>query len=187
MILIVGLGNPGKQYEKTRHNLGFHLLDALAVRWGLSFKKESKFQGEIASGVFAQQKIYLLKPDTYMNLSGHSVRKVVDYFDINEVLVVCDDADLPFGNLRLLEKGGTGGHNGLKSIKETLGTDQYKRLRIGVGSGGENDLSDHVLGKFQKKECSELPEIFDRGVIAIEEWLQVGINEAMKLANSETK
>lgn len=184
-ILLVGLGNPGKSYDNTRHNLGFALIDLLADRWGISLKKERKMQGELGVGAYGNHKVLLLKPTTYMNLSGESVRKVCDYYKTAEFVVIVDDVHLPFGKLRLLEKGGTGGHNGLKNIELHMGTKEYKRLRIGVGGPDTADLSNHVLGKFTAGEREKLTAILMRGVESIEQWLDTDMATAMKQANTE--
>ncbi|MDD3477607.1 MAG: aminoacyl-tRNA hydrolase [Candidatus Izemoplasmatales bacterium] len=155
--LIVGLGNPGKAYAKSKHNIGFLCLDAYAKHKKLTFKKEPKFQGELLN----VDGNLLLKPKTYMNLSGNAVRAVVEYYKINpeDVLVISDDMDLPFAKVRLREKGGSGGHNGLKSIIQNLGTEEFKRCRIGIDRNEAIDAKDHVLSNFSKAEIKALENL----------------------------
>lgn len=171
--LIVGLGNPGKKYEMTRHNLGQMVLDAFAEKYQLSFKKESALKGELAKGTVKERKVFLLFPTTYMNLSGQAVQKTMDFFKLSkeEVLILSDDVALPFGTLRFREKGSSGGHNGLKDIEEKLGTQEYQRLRLGVGEPSVGYLEDYVLAPFTKDEQEKIPEVTTQAVTFIEEWL----------------
>jgi PTH1 family peptidyl-tRNA hydrolase len=159
MKLIVGLGNPGKQYENTRHNIGFMALDKYASENNLSFKIESRFEGLITQTTYQGEKVILFKPVTYMNLSGRAIYKVVNYYkiDIDDILIIHDDLDLPTGKMRLREKGSSGGHNGLKSIIENLNTTNFKRVKIGI-SKNQNDIIDYVLGKFSKTEMELLDQ-----------------------------
>jgi PTH1 family peptidyl-tRNA hydrolase len=156
MKLIVGLGNPGKKYLMTKHNVGFMCLDYFAQKNGLTFKKENKFKGEIVK----TQNYILLKPHTFMNLSGESVRLVMDYYnvEIEDVLVIFDDLDLPFGKIRLRPKGGSGGHNGIKSLFQHLPSQEFKRIRIGIDSNPLIDTKDYVLSKINKEEQNILKE-----------------------------
>ncbi len=146
--MVVGLGNPGRKYAKTRHNIGFMCLDAYAKANKLKFSKEIKFQGE----ALIVGDTILLKPKTFMNLSGNAVKTVSDYYRIpaEDILVISDDMDLPAAKLRLREKGGAGGHKGLKSIISQLGSENFKRLRIGIDRDEDKDTIDYVLGKFPK-------------------------------------
>lgn len=155
--LVVGLGNPGKAYEKSKHNIGFICLDHFAKANKVHFKKEQKFLGE----VLMVGKDLLLKPKTYMNLSGNSVKLIADYYkiDVEDILVISDDLDLPFAKVRLREKGGAGGHNGLKSIMNNMGSDAFKRCRIGIDRDEDVDAKDQVLSKFSKKELKELDDL----------------------------
>ena len=150
--LIVGLGNPGIKFAQTRHNVGFDVLDSLAKRWQIGFSDRKQFQGIAGEGFGSNNaKIRLLKPQTFMNLSGQSVRSMLDWFKLSpeSVLVVYDDLDLPLGKIRLRLSGSAGGHNGMKSIISHLGTQNFPRVRIGIGkSTGEKDTISHVLGKF---------------------------------------
>ncbi|QMS84940.1 aminoacyl-tRNA hydrolase [Candidatus Xianfuyuplasma coldseepsis] len=150
MKLVVGLGNPGKQYEQTKHNIGFMCLDYYANQAKESFKFERKFNGE----TLKLGNLVLLKPHTFMNLSGESIRLVMNYYDIDidDVLVIYDDLDLPLGKLRLREQGGPGGHNGIKSIIEQLKTNDFKRVRVGIDSNPMIEAKDYVLGRFTKDE-----------------------------------
>lgn len=155
--LVVGLGNPGKKYEKSKHNVGFICLDAYAKMKKLKFSKESKFQGE----VLQDNQTILLKPKTFMNLSGNSVKLVQEFYKIpNEnILVISDDVDLPLAKIRLREKGGSGGHNGLKSIISQLGDGDFKRCRIGIDRKDSVETKDHVLSNFSKQEMKTLDEM----------------------------
>lgn len=171
--LIVGLGNPGKKYEMTRHNLGQMVLSAFAKRSSLSFNKERDLQGEIAKGDWKGKKLFLLFPTTYMNLSGQSVRKTMQFYKIQteEVLILSDDVALPFGTLRFRKQGSAGGHNGLKNIEECLGTQEYHRLKLGIGQPSVGFLEDYVLAPFTKEEQEKIPEISTQAINFIEEWL----------------
>jgi len=155
--LIVGLGNPGKFYAKSKHNIGFICLDHYADANKLKFKKDTKFLGEI---LFVGKNI-LLKPKTFMNLSGNAVRAVSEYYKISpeDILVISDDLDLPFAKLRLRENGSAGGHNGLKSIISSIGSTEFNRCRIGIGRELDKDMKDQVLSDFSKKELKELDDL----------------------------
>ena len=168
MKLVVGLGNPGKKYKDTKHNIGFMCLDHYVSEKSLSFKKEKKFYGE--SLKIAD--LVLLKPHTFMNLSGQSVRATMDYYniDIEDVLIVYDDLALPLGKLRLREQGSAGGHNGIKSIISNLGTSEFQRVRIGIDSNPLIDAKDYVLGKFSKNEFKDLEESLNRTSQVINEF-----------------
>lgn len=161
MKLIVGLGNPGKDYEKTRHNVGFEVLDILAKEKNATFKLDKNFDGLIATYQEGLEKVILLKPTTYMNLSGQSIIKVKNYYkvDLNDIIVVVDDINIELAALRLREKGSAGGHNGLKSIIAHLQSTEYKRIRVGI-KFEKGDLINHVLGKFSKKELEVLEPAF---------------------------
>jgi PTH1 family peptidyl-tRNA hydrolase len=158
MKLIIGLGNPGKSYEKSKHNIGFLCLDAFAKTKQAKFSKEVKFQGEICK----LGDLILLKPKTFMNLSGLSVRAVSQFFQIDarDILVISDDMDLTLFQIRLRENGGSGGHNGLKSILEHVGSPLFKRLRIGIDRKDSIDAKDYVLSKFSKAETKEMESLF---------------------------
>ena len=153
MKLIVGLGNPGKEYENTRHNIGFIFLDYFANKYNINIDKE-KYNGLYAQTLINDSKVILLKPQSYMNLSGEVVKKFVDYFKINveDILIINDDLDMTFGKIRLRPDGSSGGHNGLKNIALHLNTEQFKRLKIGISNDKTIDTKDYVLGKFSKDE-----------------------------------
>lgn len=185
--LIVGLGNPEPKYAQTRHNIGFDAVDELAKIWQMSFKENKRFQGLFAEGVApGGKKIRLLKPLTYMNRSGQSVRAVTDWYKINpkSVLVIYDDMDLPVGRLRMRLSGSAGGHNGMKSIISHLGGQEFPRLRIGIGkSDAKKQTISHVLGKFAPVETKIVEEILYISVKAIELSLKEGIEKSMSRYN----
>lgn len=164
MKLIIGLGNPGKDYEKTRHNIGFEVVDVLAEQWGIALN-QAKHKGLYGVGYVGGKKVILLKPMTYMNLSGESIRAVIDYFKINveDIIILYDDLDLEVGRIRLRQKGSAGGHNGIKSSIAHLGTDQFNRIKIGIGRP-QNGMSvtNHVLGRFQAEEWADLQPVIKK-------------------------
>ncbi|MBD2462642.1 aminoacyl-tRNA hydrolase [Oscillatoria sp. FACHB-1407] len=189
--LIVGLGNPGEKYNQTRHNIGFEAIDQLARRWGVALSENRKFQGVFGEGRAPKvDKIRLLKPLTYMNLSGQSMRAVIDWYKLppESVLVIYDDMDLPLGKLRLRLSGSAGGHNGMKSAIAHLGTQNFPRLRIGIGAPkvvAENkDTISHVLGQFSKTEAATVSEVLHLTTDAVEMSLREGIAKAMSLYNN---
>ncbi len=188
--LIVGLGNPGTKYAQTRHNVGFDLVDILAKRWQIGLSDRKQFQGIYGEGFgLHNAKIRLLKPQTFMNLSGQSVRATIDWFKLTpeSVLVVYDDLDLPLGKIRLRLSGSAGGHNGMKSIISHLGVQNFPRVRIGIGkSAGEKDTISHVLGKFSGVETPIVSEVIYLVNEAIEMSLKQGMEKAMSLYNSRS-
>jgi PTH1 family peptidyl-tRNA hydrolase len=180
--LIVGLGNPGREYAKTRHNVGFMILDKLAARSGVSFQASRKWDAETAS----HGGVHFCKPTSYMNLSGEPVAAISQFYKVlqNEILVVLDDVALPLGKLRMRLDGSAGGHNGLRSVIEHLGTKSVPRLRVGIGAAeGAKALTDHVLGRFEKSETAALEESLDRAVAAIELAQSSGAQTAMNHFN----
>jgi PTH1 family peptidyl-tRNA hydrolase len=180
--LIIGLGNPGAKYAKTRHNIGFLLVEKLSARWSATWRDEKGFDIRLAAGSCAGQRVLLCEPLTYMNASGSAVRRLVDYYRIpvDQLLVAVDDADLPLGEVRLRPSGGTGGHHGLESIEQDLGTDQYARLRLGIGRGaGLREITGHVLGRFGKNEQGLLEAVLQHGTDQLECWLRAGLQKAM--------
>ena len=183
--LITGLGNPGSAYAATRHNIGHEAVRHFAKRHGLKFSKVSKVSGELAQGQVQGTKVVLLLPLTYMNSSGESVRRCFNYFkpQLEKTLVVSDDVALPFGALRLREGGSAGGHNGLKSVEQHLGTQEYPRLRIGVGRPEGEVLADYVLGQFAPEEKRGLPEVLEKAASVLEVWMAQGIKAAMNSVN----
>jgi peptidyl-tRNA hydrolase, PTH1 family len=191
--LIVGLGNPGSKYDQTRHNIGFEAIDVLARRWQISLAENRKFQGKFGEGwANHRNKMRLLKPLTYMNLSGQSIRAVTDWYKIppEAVLVIYDDMDLPIGKIRLRQSGSAGGHNGIKSTIAHLNSQNFPRLRIGIGSpknqpaSVKGEVIAHVLGRFSGAERQAMDEVLQMVVDAIEMSLKQGIPKAMSLYNS---
>lgn len=184
--LIVGLGNPGREYQKTRHNIGFLCGDALAKRWGLTFSRR-RARAEVAEGQACGQRVILAKPQTFMNSSGDSVRALMKLSNLtpSDLLVIADDLDLPFGRLRLRDRGSSGGQRGIQSIINQLGTDQFPRLRVGIGRPPPGvDPVDYVLTPFTASEAAELPEILDRVVAGVELLLTEGLAAAMNVVNA---
>lgn len=188
MFIIVGLGNPGRQYENTRHNVGFDAIDFLvdAYRIPSSGKQHKAMYGK---GIIEGQKVILAKPMTFMNLSGESVRELVDYYKIDpetELLVIFDDISLEPGNIRIRKKGSAGGHNGIKSIISHLGTQNFQRIKVGVGEKPKNwDLADYVLGTFSKSDRELVDEALERTVKAAAMIVQGEVDEAMNLYNKK--
>lgn len=163
MKVIFGLGNPGKEYQKTRHNIGFMALDKLNETFNFEYKKENKFNSWIASGNYNKEKVLLVKPVTFMNLSGDAVIKIINYYKINldDILILTDDINLNIGSVRLRQKGSAGGHNGLKDIINKLQTNEFKRIKIGISGPKDIELKDYVLSKFTKKELEILDKSLD--------------------------
>lgn len=194
--LIVGLGNPEPKYNQTRHNIGFAGVDTIANLWQVSLYENRKFKAEFGEGRGPKaDKIYLLKPLTYMNRSGEAIRAVVDWYKLplTSVLIIYDDLDLPIGRLRLRLSGSAGGHNGMKSAIAHLGTQELPRLRIGIGKpknptteSGEPKTISHVLGKFSPTENTLMIQVLELVVDAVEFSLKQGIEKAMSLYNSRT-
>lgn len=194
--LVVGIGNPGREYAKNRHNVGFMAVDELAVKHGLSFSK-GRGKAEIATGKIGDVAVFLVKPQTYVNLSGESVGNIGGYYHVppGRCLVVCDELDIPLGTLRLRGQGGAGGHNGLKSIIAHLKTQEFPRLRIGIGRppaeaelGRSGELvTGHVLGDFSKAEREVIEPAIQKAVLAIETVLAEGISAAMNSMNEAPK
>lgn len=183
MFLIVGLGNPGKEYDNTRHNIGFEVVDYIAHKYNIELNRV-KFKGIYGEGFIANKKVILLKPTTYMNLSGDSIREVMNFYKLaeGEVIVLYDDISLGIGRLRIREKGSAGGHNGIKSIITNLSTDIFPRIKIGVGQP-KGDLVSHVLGKFNKDEQEILKESMEASALAVEIILKEDTKEAMNKLN----
>ena len=174
MKLIVGLGNPGANYENTRHNVGFMTIDAYAKSIGASFKLEPKLKGMVANVNLLGNKAVLLKPMTYMNLSGESVQLVMNYYKISsdDILIISDDLDSPTGRVRLRANGSAGGHNGLKSIQQCIGTQEYKRLKIGIDRSSVIPVVDWVLQRFSKDQLPLINEAIDKSVKAIDDYVK---------------
>lgn len=185
MKLIVGLGNPGAEYARTRHNAGFMVVDRLATLHGLTGPK-SKFHAGVLEGSIAGHKCVLMQPMTYMNRSGLSVGEAVAFhkLPLEDVLVVVDDVALPVGRLRLRAGGSAGGHNGLADIERALGTAEYPRLRIGIDPPGRVPQKDYVLGRFSPEQVLKLDPLLDIACRTIESWITDGIAKAMSLHNA---
>ncbi len=184
--LIVGLGNPGEEYKYTRHNIGFLVADRLAEKLKTGFKTER--YADVAKGNYRGKKLIIIKPNTYMNLSGKAVRYWMEKekIDKENLLVITDDVNLDFGTIRLRPKGSDGGHNGLKSIQELIGGNQYPRLRFGIGKeypqGGQVD---YVLGKWTEEQMKKLPELIEKASDAIISFVQEGLSRAMNKHNTK--
>lgn len=185
MYVIVGLGNPGKKYEYTKHNVGFLTLDYLANRHGIKVNK-IRHKALVGEGLIAGQKVLLVKPQTFMNLSGNAVREVLEYYKLepNELIVVFDDADIEMGRLRIRKSGSAGTHNGMKSIIQSIQSDAFPRIKIGIGSGRASDLASYVLGGFGKKEKIIMENAIIRTADSIECLLKEGIDSAMNGFNA---
>lgn len=187
MYIIVGLGNPDRQYQNTRHNIGFDVIDVIADKNNITVK-ERKHKALIGKGFVGGQKAVLVKPQTYMNLSGESVKEVIDFYkadEKSELIVISDDISLDVGQIRIRKKGSAGGHNGLKNIILHLGHDEFQRVKMGVGQKPEGyDLVDYVLGHFPKEEREIMDESAKRAADAIEVMIAEGADAAMNLYNS---
>ncbi len=185
--LIVGLGNPGAEYAGTRHNAGFMVVERLAGRWRAKWALDDKFMSRLAKVEREGRRLMLGRPQTYMNQSGEAVGKLTKYFRIplERLLAVVDDADLPLGEIRLRRQGSSGGHRGLKSIEQQLGSREYARLRVGIGRapGAAREITDHVLGRFTAEESALLKKVLDRAADQIECWIKDGIAKAMSQFN----
>jgi PTH1 family peptidyl-tRNA hydrolase len=190
MYIIVGLGNPGRDYINTRHNIGFDVIDVLAEMAGISVI-EKKHKAIIGKGILDGQKVILVKPQTYMNLSGESVRDIIDYYKVDEeqeLIVVSDDTSLDVGSIRVRKKGSAGGHNGIKSIISHLGSQNFMRIKVGVGEKPkEYDLADYVLGHFSKADREGMQDGYRHAMEAVEQILLGDIEAAMNCFNKKVK
>ncbi len=188
MYVIAGLGNPGRQYEKTRHNMGFLVVDEFAAAHGIDVRR-IKHKALIGEGRIAGEKVLLVKPQTYMNLSGESLREVMAYYDvpIENLIVVYDDMDLKTGTLRIRKKGSSGSHNGMKSVIYQLQSDAFPRIRIGIGSTSGDEWKDYVTGQVTEKEAGILAETIRNAAAALECILTDGIDIAMNRFNTGKK
>lgn len=184
MLLIIGLGNPDKEYDKTRHNCGFMVIDALQKRLPLECN-QNKFQGLYGKTKYQGQDIILLKPQTYMNNSGQSVQQFMNFFKIkiDDILVIYDDLDMPVGKLRLRTSGSAGGHNGIKSIISHVGSQDFKRIRVGIDRHPYQKVVDYVLSKFSKEEIPLIEEGIDQAVDAVMMYLEKDFMAAMNQFN----
>jgi peptidyl-tRNA hydrolase, PTH1 family len=188
MKVVVGLGNPGSRYAGTRHNVGFAVLDLLA-RGPRVGRFQGRFQAQVAEMIEEPHKVLLVKPETFMNLSGRSVRQVMDFYQVPlaDLLVVCDDINLPLGKLRVRARGTHGGHNGLRDIQSHLGSTEYARLRVGVGAPPEDEAVDHVLGRFRPGERPVIEEAVRTAAQAVLVWIHQGVEACMNQYNASPK
>lgn len=185
MKCFVGLGNPGKKYDGTRHNIGFAVIDRLAEKLSIKLNK-TKFNADYGMEIVENEKVVLLKPQTYMNLSGEAVRPFLDYYkiDLDDMLVIYDDLDLPLGKLRLRQKGSAGGHNGMKSIIYHVGSGEFKRIRFGIGRpANEMPIVDYVLSRFHSEEQTTVDEAIENAALACEKWITTSFLEVMNEFN----
>ena len=186
LYLVVGLGNPGVDYARTRHNVGFVVVERLAERWKASWALEKKFNARLARAEREERRVLLCEPQTYMNASGEAVQAVSAFYDVApaRLLVVIDDADLPLGHLRLRPGGSSGGHHGLESIETHLGTREYPRLRVGIGRReGAREITGHVLGRFGSTEAKLADKVLTVAADQAATWLEAGIQKAMSQFN----
>ncbi len=186
MYIIAGLGNPGRKYVGTRHNMGFEALDAVAAKYNIDIKK-AKFNALYGEGNIEGEKVVLVKPQTFMNLSGESIREFKSWYkaEDSQIIIIYDDVSLPVGKMRIRPKGSAGGHNGMKSIICQINSDLFPRIKIGIGSpdNPDFDLADYVLGKFTKAEVKELIPIAVKAAEAVGEIIKNGIEKAMTKFN----
>lgn len=186
MRLVAGLGNPGRKYQDTRHNVGFQVAAKLAQRFGQSTPR-AKFQGEVVEATIGFEKVLLLCPHTYMNRSGSSILASRDFYklELDELLIICDDLSLPLGKLRIRTKGSSGGQNGLRDIIQRLGSDEFPRLRIGIGTPPPGwDAADFVLSKFTKEDQADMDVAVARAAEAVECWVKQGVENCMNQYNA---
>jgi PTH1 family peptidyl-tRNA hydrolase len=186
LYLIVGLGNPGAEYARTRHNAGFLVVEKLADRWQAGWSYEKKFNARLARARRAERVVMLCQPQTYMNSSGEAVAAMKSFYDVpvERLLVIVDDADLPLGELRLRPRGSSGGHHGLESLEQHLGTRDYPRLRLGIGrQDGRREITGYVLGRFHSTEIELVDKVLTAATDQVECWLDAGIQKAMSQFN----
>jgi PTH1 family peptidyl-tRNA hydrolase len=189
MKLIIGLGNPGKEYLKTRHNVGFEFVDNYLNYKNINSIWSSKFDGLYLNTTINGEKVYFLKPQTYMNLSGNSVKKIIDYFniDIDDILVISDDLDLSIGNFKLKASGSCGGHNGLRDIENKIGSSNYKRLKIGISNNKSMDCKDYVLGKFSHDDTDILNNLFNDLNLVLDDYFKLPFSDLMSKYNRKNR
>ena len=188
LFLIVGLGNPGAEYAKTRHNAGFLLVEKLAGRWKANWALEKKFNARMAKAELEERRVLLCEPQTFMNSSGETVGPLIGFYRVplKHLLVAVDDADLPFGEIRLRPGGSSGGHHGLESIEQHAGTREFARLRIGIGrKDGAREITDYVLGRFSAAETKLAEKVLTAAADQTEVWLKAGIQKAMSQFNGK--
>lgn len=188
MFVIAGLGNPGKKYENTRHNMGFLVIDKLAEKNDIKVNK-IKHKALVGDGFISGQKVLLVKPQTYMNLSGESLREVMDYYDVDieDLIVIYDDFDIETGSLRIRKKGSAGSHNGMKSVIQHLGSKDFPRIRVGIGNSGGRDWKDFVIGKVGKSEQDSIAAAIEKAADSAVCILEKGIDNAMNEYNVKAK
>ena len=185
MYLIVGLGNPEEEYGQTRHNMGFDTINKIAEKYNIKLNK-NKFHGIYENTTIENKKVILLKPQTYMNLSGISIKEIMNFYKIEKenILIIYDDMDIEPGKIKIRKKGSSGGHNGLKSIIENIGTEEFNRIRIGIGRPThEQDKINYVIGAISKEEQEKLQKGIEKAAEAVEEILKNGIDSAMNKFN----
>lgn len=189
MKLIIGLGNPGKEYDNTRHNIGFMFLDYYLNKKGIPADWKKKFNGLYVESLVGGEKVIFLKPQSYMNLSGTVVNQFMSYFkiDISDILVFSDDMDLLTGNFKLKDKGSCGGHNGLRNIENCLSSSEYKRLKIGISKDKDADMKDYVLGKFSKTDTDAYNKLFDELVEVIDDYFKLPFGDLMSKYNRKNR
>ena len=189
MKLIVGLGNPGREYERTRHNIGFMMVDKYLDYKNVNDSWKSKNNGLYVQTIINGEKIVFLKPQSYMNLSGGVVKNYVDFFKISldDILVISDDLDLKVGNFKLKDKGSSGGHNGLKDIEKALGSQTYKRLKIGISNNKDYDTKDYVLSKFSKEDLDTYDKLFEEIKIIVDDYLKIDFSSLMNKYNRKNR
>lgn len=188
MIIIAGLGNPGREYAPTRHNVGFDVIDVLADKYNINMNK-LKFKGITGEGIIDGKKVLLIKPSTYMNNSGLSIREAINFYkvEMKDLLVIYDDIDIDFGSIRIRKKGSSGSHNGMKSIIYHLGVDTFPRIKIGIGKKPEGyDLADFVLSKFSQDERKIIDEAIKKAAEATDSFIKDGIDYCMNNYNTKT-
>ena len=187
LYLIVGLGNPGGEYARTRHNAGFMVVEQLADVSKAGWNLEKKFNARVAKGEWSGRKVLLVEPQTFMNLSGETVGVLMSFYRVplSQMLVVADDADLPLGEIRLRGKGSSGGHHGLESIEQHVGSREFARLKVGIGRtvDGQREITGHVLGKFSAPENKLLEKVLHRSALQAECWVNEGLEKAMNRFN----
>lgn len=185
MYLIVGLGNPEKEFSNTRHNMGFDVINKIAKKYEIDITR-TKFNGLYGSGTIENEKVILLKPQTFMNLSGQSIKPFIDFYKIplENVLVIYDDMDVEIGNIKIRKKGSAGSHNGAKSVVHELSSEDFPRIRVGIGRPeNEYDAIDYVIGKIEEEQYKQLENGIDQAVKAISEYIIKGIDSAMNRYN----
>jgi PTH1 family peptidyl-tRNA hydrolase len=189
--LIVGLGNPGAKYARTRHNIGFQLVDRLATSWRADWTTEKRFQSAVARDSRSGRTVLLSQPQTFMNASGEAVAALMSFYRVEPVrlMIAVDDADLPLGEIRLRKSGSSGGHHGLESIEQHLGTREFARLRLGIGrtEDGRREITDFVLAPFTAAETEVVGQVLQKATGQVECWLDAGIEKAMSQFNGAIK